>query len=161
MSNLLLRGADKDSLGNHARTPLIVASIRRRVPIVKTLLAAGADVSIRGNDSFSVLELAAMKGHDDIIEAIVEHGADVNAADFDGHAALHIAADYDEAGAVNAPLEAGADIELKRKSDGFTPVATAAYNCHCKRILALLQDSAKLDARHRPSYAAARGLLSE
>ena len=77
-------------------TPLLVAVIARRAPIVKLLLEHGADVNKASkNTRFTPLFASVASGDVDMVKLLLEYGADINAKLMDGKNVLHTASNYD------------------------------------------------------------------
>ena len=158
---LMLKGADKDAMGDNNWTPLYTAARFGNATAALALLAGGADVGIRcGGLKKSVVDVAAGEGHVDIMRAAIEHGADVNAATTSLTTALHSAADRDEVEAIDALLKAGSNIEA-RSTDGFTPLHCAASTLSLEALAALVKHGAHVNAQdgilQTPLYFAATG----
>ena len=102
VSWLLQRGANlKDTVKiNHNKisgipNPLLHATTKRRLPIVKILLDYGADpngYSDYGNSPELPLRIAAAHGDIEIMKILLDHGADINAQTEDSYSAVHSAA---------------------------------------------------------------------
>eukprot|EP00903_Cladosiphon_okamuranus_P019236 g17689.t1 len=149
VSALLEKGADKDALDEHHKTPLRLAASNKHLPVVETLVAAGADPNIRSRYvGYSVLDWASKMGQVGILRAILSAGrGDVDGRDRDGNTALHHAARRDQAGAIHVLLDAGADIELKASSCGETPLFAATSTSSREAMLALLDRGAAVNVR--------------
>ncbi len=75
---------DVDVRGLQGSTPLILASDRNALPIVKQLLALGADVNAQDDKGRTALSHAAGDGHIEIVKLLVKNGALVSLADNKG-----------------------------------------------------------------------------
>lgn len=84
---LLQRGADPNRfrVGN-IPAPLLSASRKGNVEILKLLIEFGADV--KAEDPYNPLRLAASGGHKEFVEILLAHGAPVNVRDSDGQTPL-------------------------------------------------------------------------
>ncbi|CAN0364277.1 unnamed protein product [Pylaiella littoralis] len=139
---------DKNALDNALVSPLMMASERGHLSIVKALLVDGADIRAQTSDShqnMSVLDLAAIKGHVEVTNAIIEHGGDVNKGSPElGFVPLHYAAEFDRAGVVDVLLDSGANVGVKDRV-GSTPLHLAALHSSHKAMLALLRQGANVN----------------
>lgn len=93
---LLRRGANKDAVDRHGRSPVYVAAQRGHLATMRALLAAGANATLRSGVHLNSapLDAAVIHGHIDIVFELVRYGVDVNAANNGGYTALHHAARY-------------------------------------------------------------------
>jgi ankyrin repeat protein len=120
-------------------TPLIAASYRGRIEIVKFLLAKGADVNKSGGKAGDTpLIIASWKGHTEIVKLLLANGADASKMDKDGETALYSASEEDHAGIVEILLKAGADPN-KANNKGETPLFVATRGGHVTSVRALLK----------------------
>ena len=150
------------------RTPMVQASRRGHVSVVKVLLKAGADIE-RGDESNNTpLHWAALFSHDDIVKllldagakvdstnsmmrtplgfthnsdiakTLMEHGADPNKTDDHGYTSLHAAVSYCDPYMVKILIEGGAD-PLKSTKYGDTPFKIARRKGR-KDIMKLIMD---------------------
>lgn len=83
----LAHGADPDTLEEDARTPLILATIRGDVSLVKRLLAAGAYADHADRTGRSALLHAAEAGHVELVKLLLDEGADAGREDESGRTA--------------------------------------------------------------------------
>jgi ankyrin repeat protein len=87
---LLEHGADVNSGGDDAETPLLCATRYGRTSLAAQLILAGADVNA-GDGYYSPIHGAAEKGHVEVAKLLIEAGADVDAQAANGKTALEIA----------------------------------------------------------------------
>ena len=76
IERLLAAGVAIDAQDADGRTPVMVATVARRVGAVRSLVAAGADVDIRDNRLDNVFLYAGAEGLLDILRIANEAGAD-------------------------------------------------------------------------------------
>ena len=126
---LLNKGADKDSPAENGRTPLMEASRKGHLPVVKTLLDADADVNLaaRGEDdpaeyvgnNSTVLHFATTGGHLGVVNALLSKGGlEIDAVGDDGHTALHLAVMEGSLPIIETLLVAGADPDSRVPASG-------------------------------------------
>jgi ankyrin repeat protein len=93
-------------------SPLVLASRRGNVEVLKALLAAKADVSARMPDGSTPITAAAAAGHWPAVNLFLDHKADPNTRDARGVTALLIATEKGDVKEVDILLEKGADPRL-------------------------------------------------
>ena len=128
-------------------TPLIQASKKGDVDIVKLLLEAGALKDCRDDYGRTALANAAMKGHSPVVKLLLEAGADKELQSNAGRTALSCAAASGQAASVQTLLEAGT---RKDEGDtwGRTALMRAAEQGHASVVQLLLEARAKTDLRN-------------
>jgi hypothetical protein len=104
-SNVEIRTAADES-------PLMMASLKGHLEIVKKLIARDADVNKPG---WAPLHYAATNGHLAVMELLLEHHAFIDAESPNGTTPLMMAAHYGTPAAVKLLLEAGADPSMKNQ----------------------------------------------
>lgn len=104
----LLAGAEVDSF--IYETPLMQASRRGHVAMVKLLLAAGANVEYSQSEWLMPLMCASAYGHTEVMQLLLAAGARVSDLSEEGHTALKLAAHYGRVSAVEMLLKAGAPL---------------------------------------------------
>lgn len=98
--------SDKDE------SPLMLASIKGHVDLVKQLIAKDADVNKTG---WTPLHYAASGAKVEVMTILLEHSAYIDAESPNGSTPLMMAAMYGNAQSVQTLLEAGADPTLKNQ----------------------------------------------
>lgn len=93
-------------------SPLMIASLKGHLPLVKTLVARDADVNKTG---WTPLHYAATGGHVAVIEHLLEHSAYIDAESPNGTTPLMMAAMYGSPEAVKHLIQAGADLTVKNQ----------------------------------------------
>lgn len=106
--------------------PLIHATARNQVTMVKALLAAGADVGVRRRDGDTALLSACIENNPEMIQLLLEAGADINARNNDGYTPLMQSVMYGPSETVIAMLlQAGAEVNTA-DHEGATALHYAA-----------------------------------
>lgn len=131
-------------------TPLVRASRRGDLDIMRVLLDAGADpnrISTYGNSS--ALVDAAQAGHFDAVRLLIAAGADVDKAlsESDGFCPLHFAAQRGNLDFLRLLLGAGANVNIMAGNWGWTPLHAAAAGGHHGIIQSLIAAGASLNAQ--------------
>jgi ankyrin repeat protein len=131
-------------------TPLIMASTKGHVQVVKELLEHGADTDARNGHSETALQNAVIKRNLAVVIELLGHcattiilgkrksrGADTEAKNSFGNTALHIASVWGYVAIAQALLAAGADCRARNLA-GELPIHRAANRRHsavCKCLL--------------------------
>lgn len=93
-------------------SPLMLASLKGFLPLVKKLVDNDADVNKPG---WTALHYAATGGHVPIIEYLLDQSAYIDAESPNGTTPLMMAAMYGSPEAVKSLIQAGADLTLKNQ----------------------------------------------
>jgi len=112
---LLANGADIDGSHNSQDiSPLILATLRQNLPLVKYLVQKGADLNpcIANGRSNSVLFAAATVGNVEVTEYLLKKGADLNARDIHSRTPLAFAVFYNKAELAVFLMDKGADVNI-------------------------------------------------
>ena len=102
-------------------SPLMLASLRGQLDLVRKLIERGADVNKTG---WAPLHYAATSGQVQIMELLLEHHAYIDAESPNGTTPLMMAALYGTPAAVKLLLDAGADAALRNQL-GMTAIEFA------------------------------------
>lgn len=129
--------------------PLVIASERGNLELVKLLVQGGAFVNTTHGDKFETpLMMAAVKGHAAIVAFLLTKGALLSITNSFGETALHCAAANPEGlEALKALLVVpGINAHINAKDDkGLTPLHLAVKNRNVPAIEALLAAGANLE----------------
>ncbi len=142
-------GADVNAADRWGDTPLLIASYRGYIEIVKLLLTAGADANVnpgRKIHCFTALMAASENGHTEIVKLLLTAGADVNAADkTEGVSPLLMTSLYGYTEIVKLLLTAGADVNIMISVNGIdhTPLSLSKEMSHTRIVKLLIEYGAK------------------
>ena len=100
--------------------PLITASEKRHLNVVKVLLEHGADTNVHTNDGASALQMACQQDEMEIVKLFLEHGADLNILGFQNQTPLGAACLFGQLEIVRLLIARGADVNL-----GLPPILLA------------------------------------
>ncbi|MDR3516776.1 MAG: ankyrin repeat domain-containing protein [Azospirillaceae bacterium] len=118
-------GGDVNGAIENGTTPLMRASQRGELDIVRRLFAVGAVLDLRNHDGNNALWLACVGDHLDVIDALIGAGIDVDNRNDNGATPLMYAASAGKAVVVERLLLAGAD-RTSETLDGFTALDMAS-----------------------------------
>ena len=118
-------------------SPLMLASLRGHLDLVRKLIERDADVNKPG---WAPLHYAATNGHIEIMKLLLEHHAFIDAQSPNGTTPLMMAAHYGSADAVKLLLGAGADTAMRNQL-GMTAIdfATKAGRKEAAEMIAGVQ----------------------
>ncbi len=144
IERLLREGADINAreLGDGA-TPLIVATQREHVPVVRLLLSRGANVNAHDDRGQTALMYVS---NDDIARLLIQRGADINAKGDDGAAMLMRAAGEGRVEVVRVLLSRGAAVDAT-DARGWTPLMAAIDQGFPEVARVLIQKRAGVNAQ--------------
>jgi ankyrin repeat protein len=103
------------------RTPLILAAMANRGPVVELLLSHKADIDAEDMFGRTALDWTALVGAKDAAQILTDNKADFNAKAEDGITPLHIAARNGFQGVTEVLVAHGADVNARDKQ-GNTPL---------------------------------------
>lgn len=135
-------------------SPLMMASLKGQLDVVKRLIALDADVNKPG---WTPLHYAATNGHTDVIRLLLEHHAFIDAQSPNGTTPLMMAASYGSPEAVKLLLESGADFTMRNQKQ--MTAMDFAKNAARPDAIDLLQQAERYRAQQRtaPARPAAPG----
>ncbi|WP_280421002.1 ankyrin repeat domain-containing protein [Nocardia carnea] len=108
--DLIARGADLETRGEHGRTPLVAAAKNRATTAARALIDAGADVNATDDLADSAYLYAGAEGLDEILEMTLTHGADLRSLNRYGGTALIPASEHGHVETVRRLIEAGVEV---------------------------------------------------
>ena len=134
-------------------SPLMLAVMMKRAPIVNLLLARRADpnwTKTQGlhNDTTSVW-IAADTGQAEVLRALAEHGANLETPDDDGITPARIAAERGHGEVMRVLHELGANLETPSEYNGRTPAWIAAFNGRAEVMRVLAELKVNLETHDR------------
>lgn len=132
---LILAGAELDTLSDCGSTPLSDSALVGRLDVVKLLLQSGAALAVEGQ--FDATLLQAVRGKSmEIVQRLLEAGADVNGQQTDfSETALHVAAELDLVEIAEVLLAYGANANTKSYYETALEVAVRLNNERCIALL--------------------------
>lgn len=149
----LLSGGKTDiDLGchDHGWTPLMVASEKGYLRIIRVLLRHGAGVSVKTDRGHTALHIAVACQHLAVTKVLIKSGADLEAKAgvvltgptiIQGHTAMHLAAGEGFCTGITALINAGAKID-SRLENGASPLYIAASCGKLQAVKILLRANA-------------------
>ena len=94
-------------------SPLMLASDKGNVDLVKMLISAGTNVNMTDSNGASPLIFATAKGHINCLQKLIAVKGEVNHEDEDGITAFALAVHYDHIECSRELLTAGADVNVR------------------------------------------------
>lgn len=146
---LVARGADIESRGDHDRTPLIAATKNRATAAARVLIEAGADVNAKDDLEDSAYLYAGAEGLDDILEMTLRNGADLRSTNRYGGTALIPASEHGYVATVRMLIEAGVEVDHINKPHWTALHEAIVYGDGSERYQQVV--TALLDAGADPS----------
>lgn len=144
----LLDGGVDPNYRKGLETPLIVASAKDHVEVVRILLNAHAQVDLENMEGITALHAASRNGSEEVIVVLLSAGADPNRVENDGWTSVHMASRYGHAAVLAELIKAGGDIS--KRARGITPLLYAATYGHLSVVRLLLERGAQGDAESIP-----------
>lgn len=107
-------------------TPLMNASQRGHLDIIKMLLEHGADVQAQNSSGKTSLMLACFAGNLDVAKRLREAGASWTEVDRGGSSPIHWAVDSGRSDLIEWMLTDGAEVNMQDRNAGWTPLLRCA-----------------------------------
>ncbi|MDD5390877.1 MAG: ankyrin repeat domain-containing protein [Gallionellaceae bacterium] len=114
----------------HARaengmSPLMLAALKGKRPLVEELLGLGADPNHVNNDDHHALWFACVHGDPDLVSLLITHGANVDNQNVNGATCAIYTASTGKLDVLRCLVQAGADL-AKETSGGYTALESAS-----------------------------------
>lgn len=157
-------GADVNTENELKESPIIVASEKNYVEVVKVLLYAGANINATDGSGWWPLISASACGAKAVVELLISKGVDLDKQQDDGgFTALIFASRNGNAGIVEVLLEAGAKVDIENEF-GDTALTSACslilngrHDDHVAVVDKLLSYGAAVDHANHGGYTALMG----
>jgi ankyrin repeat protein len=142
---LIENGANVDLAPSDFRdSPLIVASAKNHIDVVRILLAAGANIRAQQSSGWSPLHYALLNKNIDMANLILGHGPDINASTLPGLRPLHLAALAGFVEICARLLELGAEADAV-ESGNLTALRVAVQAGQFGAVKLLVENGARTD----------------
>ncbi|XP_069763709.1 ankyrin repeat domain-containing protein 16 isoform X2 [Narcine bancroftii] len=137
---LIARDARIDPLKKADWTPLMMASTRKNLEVIKDLVESGANLTLKNKDGWNCFHIACREGHREIIQYLLKVRPDIwDVESKVKRSPLHTAAMHGSTEAVEVLLERCGYAPDAKDSCGVTPFMDAVQNGHIKIARLLLQ----------------------
>ena len=147
VQTIINHGASVNTTDNKNTSPLMLASKKGNVDVMKVLLRAGADQNIEDENGNSWIHYAVREDCRKVLQSIVDKGADVNGTNKKNITPLMLASVKGNIDAVNVLLRAGADQTIE-DANGYTWIHYAVVGDCRKDVLQSIVDlGAKVNAK--------------
>ena len=146
----LKNGADVDYVDHREKengTPLMRASRKGHLEIVKALIAAGANVNIQHNGRTALI-YAIWLGHLKIVKVLIVAGADVNHQDNVARTALIYASESGYLEIAKALIAAGANVNIKDGMGDTALMRASESSGHLEIAKVLIESGADVNLRN-------------
>jgi hypothetical protein len=140
-------GVGKSTLKALGGTPLMRASLKGQLEVVRRLIDKGADVdAIKTKDGATALMWASQGGNLEIVRLLIEKGANVNAVKKEGATALMRAIQYNHLEIARLLIEKGANVNAAMTYNGITVLMWASTYGHLEIVRLLIEKGANVNA---------------
>ncbi len=143
---LIEQGADVNAMNNTKWTPLLMAALKKNIPVVQALLEKGADINAPDGSDMTALHHAVRRKSLPLVQLLIEKKADLSVRDKEGWTPLHHAALKNELEIAQALLDAGADVNAASNGGG-RPLHEAAVGTSKEMIDLLIAAGAEIEAK--------------
>lgn len=137
-----------NELDDTQTSPLILATLKGNLNIVKMLVEKGADINQRNWQGHSSIQYACSKGWKDVVEYLLEKGVDVNVVDNRGDSSLHRLASLGRIEILEMFLKYNPNVNCQN-SEGNTPLHIACEDNEATVVLALVQHGADTEIMNK------------
>jgi hypothetical protein len=128
---IITHALDVDARVENDRTPLLAASDRGHIDVIRVLIDYGVDVNAQDTLGQTPLHGSSFEGHLKVVQLLLEHGATLNAQSKSGHNSLHFASLGGRLEVVRLLLDRGADVQVEvRNKRGWTALRLATHRQH-------------------------------
>ncbi len=159
LAMLIEQGANVEQKGPDGKTPFITAFEKGNRAAMEVLAAKGANVNAKGQFENTPLIIATQKKDLEMVEFLLENRADPNAEGAFFKTALDFAVKNGDLKTTEALLNKGADINRRARSDGKTPLMTAAELGNKEMVELLLKHEADMTIQDNIGYTAEKYAL--
>jgi len=152
VSEFLIEQGSDINVKNHGfgSTPLMLAADCNNVGIVDLLIKRGAKINETNKGGMTALTSAAIKGHFAVVQALLNAGANTEISATKSGTALYEAAQQGHDAIVKTLINKGADINVKLKSNGWTPLMITVAEGHSSTSAILISVGANVNlANHK------------
>jgi len=139
-------GVEKSTLKALGGTPLMSASLKGQLEVVRRLIDKGADVDAVKKDGATALMWASQGGNLEIVRLLIEKGANVNAVKKEGATALMRAIEYNHLEIARLLIEKGANVNAAKTYNGITVLMWASADGHLEIVRLLIEKGANVNA---------------
>lgn len=132
-------------------TPLVLATLKGSLPIIKVLFEKGANINHQNNNGHSPLQYAGSRNHKEIFKFLLENNATVNVHDKIGDTVLHRIASTEHHECLQILLDFGTvPLQLDaRNNQGNTPLHLACENSDSVSALLLVKKGASVECKNK------------
>lgn len=134
-------------------SPLILATLKGSLKIVKMLVENGADINQRNAQGHSSIQYACSKGWEDVAEYLLKKGVDINVVDSYGDSSLHRIASLGRIEILEMLLKYKPNVNCQN-SQGNTPLHIACEDDEATIALALVQHGADAEIKNKDNKTA-------
>ena len=141
-------------------TPLMVASGKGFLDIMKYLLAKGASVKAETTQGITAIACAVSYNQFKSVDLLIGFGADIDQKNRKGRRLLHQCVEEGKLNLVKRLAKLGADLELQDEA-GQTPLTLASVKNHLEIVEYLVNVGASLDAKNKDGQKASECATGE
>lgn len=142
-----------NELDDTKASPLILATLKGNLNVVKMLVEKGANINQRNWQGHSSIQYACSKGWIDIVEYLLVKGVDINVVDNRGDSSLHRLASLGRIEILELVLKYKPNLN-SQNSEGNTPLHIACEDDEATTVLALVQHGADTEIMNKEKQTA-------